>query len=84
MERRPTREQNMPIEPRGPDVVPLQIWQAAEKLYDWQLPNGHPDRGKYGINPWRLLDSDAAYRERDKAIMLLASYILREPCHDLT
>lgn len=51
---------------------------AAERLYDWTLPSGHPDRGIYGINPWRLDDQYIAYAERDKAILLLARFALAE------
>lgn len=50
--------------------------EDAERLYDWYLPNGHPDRGIYGTNPWRLDDWDIAYIKRDEAIQRLVRHVL--------
>lgn len=52
------------------------VRQAAERLYDWTLQRGHPDKGRFGINPWNLDDPDIAYGKRDDAGMLLALHIL--------
>lgn len=53
------------------------VRKAAERLYDWTLQRGHPDKGRFGINPWNLDDTDIAYGKRDDAGMLLALYALR-------
>lgn len=52
------------------------VRQAAERLYDWTLQRGHPDKGRFGINPWNLDDSDIACGKRDDAGMTLALYAL--------